>query len=224
MSYLQKIDIEPFVFIHIPKTAGTSCINALEQRLTKKLVVKDYGIDSLQTSPIVKNTVYNDKKFLLLEEIIRGQFKFFTGHFHAFKYLDIFNSRVKWCNFIREPIQRVISEYYHLQRNNIYCGSLEEFCSQSVNCNCQSKLIPPLKLEDFYLVGITEHYQDSLELFNHLTKLALPCLQANISKVNLSDRYQIDPTLLKKLHNNNLQDLELYEQANKLLRSRLVQL
>lgn len=222
MSEYTDLDFKPLIFIHIPKTAGTSFRLAAQERINPKAILKDYGPNSQVTSQIILDTVYNKSKGKesLVNEIIQNKIQFLTGHFHAVKYLDIFDDNVRWCTFLRNPIQRVISEYHHLVGANTYDKPLDCFISEQANCSRQSQLISGLRLTDFYFVGITEYYNDSLELFNKITNLDFPYLKTNVRSKSV-DENQENIDLVKKMESNNVEDAQLYEAAKKLLQDRL---
>jgi tetratricopeptide (TPR) repeat protein len=223
MSNNNQINLEAIVFIHIPKTAGTSFRIAANHQFGTQVIIQDYGNKSPETSKIVFDTVYANKEDLLLSELVNNKIEFFTGHFPVNKYLNLLGTKVRWCTFLREPIQRVISEYNHFVKHRNYDKSLEEFCKVPRNYNLQSRLLAGLQLEDLYFVGITELYEGSLELFNQISGLKLPCLQLNKNRETLNDKYNIDSSVLEIIKSNNLQDLELYNRAKNLLQSRLSQ-
>ena len=212
----------PIVFVHIPKTAGTSFRLAAEARLGAQSILGDYGPRSPSTSRIVKETVYNEArgKAYLLDEIKRNRIDFLTGHFHVSKYLHLFRGKVRWCTFLRNPLPRTISEYLHVTREGDYAGSLEDYANEPANCNRQSKLISGLRLEDFYFVGLTERYAESLALFNNLTGWDLPHLQLNIGRRKAA-RHELGDELFNKMKEHNALDQELHDRASDLLDKRL---
>lgn len=221
MSDLNQINLEPLVFIHIPKTAGTSFRIAANHQFGSQAIVQDYGSKSQETSKVILDTVYSKKEKFLLPELIKNKTEFFTGHFPVNKYLNLFGKQTRWCTFLREPVQRVISEYHHFVKHRNYDKSLEEFCKVPRNYNLQSRLLAGLKIEDLYFVGITELYEGSLALFNQISGLEFPCLQLNKNRKTLDSRYNIDRAILDLVQSNNLQDIELYNRAKTLLQSRL---
>lgn len=223
MSNYKDLDFQPLIFIHIPKTAGTSFRVAANQIIGLEAIINDYDVNSQETSQIVKDTVYNPKKGkkFLVDEIVQNRIQFFSGHFHAAKYLDIFDNHVRWCTFLRDPIQRVISEYFHVVKYSNYDKSLEYFGNEPQNCNRQSQLISGIQLKEFYFVGITELYQDSLNVFNKATNLNFPYIQANKNPQKFKNQNQVDSRVLKIIEDNNIQDIAIYNKANKLLQERL---
>jgi hypothetical protein len=124
------VDQRKIIFLHLPKTGGTTLVNMLHQK---------YG---LQQSQII----IGDKDSQL-RQAINKQIPFIHGHFsfHIIKVLrlhDYFSATV-----LREPVARVISRYVHLQyseeprlvaERHTYAG-FEEYLESSyaVNWQCQ---------------------------------------------------------------------------------------
>jgi hypothetical protein len=214
MSEIETMENPPFVFIHIPKTAGTSFRIGVQEKFNDKSIIMDYKQHSNKTSQVIQDTVYSNQKHLLVNEIIqRNKIKFITGHFTASKYLDIFDTNVRWCTFFRDPIQRVISEYNHLVSRYGYDKSLQEFCILPNNCNKQFNAISGIKLDDFFFFGITEYYNESITLFNKLTNMDISSIKQNIGRKIIDCQYNLNTDLLELIQNNNLKDIELYQQA-----------
>jgi len=84
--------------------------------------------------------------------------------------------------------------------------------------NHQAQFISELDLENFFFIGITEYYQESVSIFNQLTNLKLLNLQTNLNPdKKLQDNYQISQNLLKLIKKFNQKDIILYNQAQNIL-------
>lgn len=209
-----SISYKPLVFLHIPKTAGTSFRTALQGTFTEKEILKDYGDESSETSQIIIQEAENSG--VILPYIVENKVVFITGHFHISKYLALFQDDVHWCTFLRNPIDRIISEYNHLVTNNIYNDSFTKFYRQHSQINRQTKLMNGVLLEEFFFIGITEEYTLSLKLFNHLTNGNIHTLELNINKSkDKTDSNNLDKEILIELKNLNSEDFKLYELAKK---------
>ncbi|MEA1983721.1 MAG: sulfotransferase family 2 domain-containing protein, partial [Campylobacterota bacterium] len=209
-----SISYKPLLFLHIPKTAGTSFRTALQEIYSKKETLQDYGDKSSETSHIIIKEAEN--RGVLIPYMIENKTAFITGHFHARKYLALLKDDVQWCTFLRDPIDRVLSEYNHLVANNTYHVSFTAFYRQHPQINRQTKLMSGLSLEEFFFIGITEEYTLSIKLFNYLTNSNIPSLELNINRnKNKTVSNSLDKETLKELKNLNAKDYKLYELAKK---------
>lgn len=90
-----------YFFLHVPKTAGTSLFKVFTDILGKENVK---AIESL-------TSVTND-----IEKI--NKFQFIGGHFAYSDYLKYIGKDRNTLTFLRNPVERFISQYYYL-RNNV---------------------------------------------------------------------------------------------------------
>src|SRR5690348_12726604 len=102
------------VFMHIPKTAGTSLRLALEQTLKDHLVLRDYG-DEPETTPELYELVYQRGRLCEFRERFNEKDRgiLLTGHFPtvegnrsaprgAARYWEYFNAE-SFITFLRHP-------------------------------------------------------------------------------------------------------------------------
>lgn len=207
-----------FLFFHIPKTAGTSFRKSAEQYFGCHQICRDYGVAEPTTSEIVRQYIYQNENWNQFKEELRNNnFIMVAGHPHMAKSLEkilqykaLFH-RVKTVIFVRDPIQRLISEYYHHQRSNrLFHKSLEEYAIDNNHANRLFKLIKKIGIEDTF-IGITEKYQESLELFNQKFGFNLKYLESNLNRKQLKSRYEIDSKLLDKIIEINQKDIHTYK-------------
>ncbi len=198
------------VFIHIPKTGGTSFRAAAEIYFGSSSVERDYGTDDPYTTDIVHETVYSNRIEALPAAMEQAFTRMLAGHFHAAKYLQLFTNRIRWCTFLRDPVQRVISEHRHLVGQQRYHHSLEYFCNTEAECNKQTRLMQGIAVEDRYFVGVAEHFRESIQAFNDLAGAGLEYTETNMARASLSDAYEVSDHLLQTIEANNSSDLALY--------------
>ena len=103
MPYYQKINT---LFIHIPKTGGTSLELILKKK--KKNIIKLY---SGYTNNIMPNKYLRKKS--LQHQLLIDLYKFR-------KKLNIkFNKKIKILSIVRNPYTRIISDLFHFRKINI---------------------------------------------------------------------------------------------------------
>ena len=99
----KKLNVENvFIGVHIPKTAGVTLIKILE---------KEFGFDKFQqTTNLQRNA---DLGIPFIEELHdTSNYKVLFGHQVDEKTLfQFFNRNIYLFTFIREPIQRILSQY-----------------------------------------------------------------------------------------------------------------
>lgn len=201
------------VFIHIPKTAGTSFRVGLEKVISQEKFAYDYGADGYLTSHFIRELIYKENNFLKTkQQISTAGISILAGHFHASKYLSDF-AECSFCTFLRDPIQRTISEYKHLVKHEGYQESLESFASNAEYRNRQSQLLALLPLHKIGFLGITERYAESLNLFRLQFEVTLSHEYTNIARDNLNTQHLESEEAMSILEENNQEDIALYQQA-----------
>ncbi|WP_169727814.1 sulfotransferase family 2 domain-containing protein [Desulfovibrio inopinatus] len=102
----------PFFFLHIPRTAGTTLNSILKNNFEEHEILSIYREDD-----------YKQKRILSAEE--RDQLKLIQGHLFLQSYTPptIYSIPVNVFTFLRDPVQRLISEYVFLKtwpNNHLY--------------------------------------------------------------------------------------------------------
>lgn len=212
--------MSPLYFVHIPKTAGTSFRKACETFFGLRHVVYDYADDSNETSSFIMDIIYGDGDRLdFLKHIESREAKFLSGHVHADKYLHLFGA-ANTVVFLRDPVQRTVSEYQHFVRHNKYDGDLRSFYTQPRYINRQSRLLQGAPLEALGFVGLTEDYHNSLEQINHCYGIDVKPVELNRGRTKKQDAYKLSDEVIKEIEALNETDLLLYETAKSILKAR----
>lgn len=198
-----------YVFVHIPKTAGTSFKKGLDKVIGKNKIAYDYGQDSKDTSDSVIRYIYNKDKSAF-EEL--ESHTIIAGHFCADKYHKYFPG-AKFITFVRNPVERAWSEFMHVKRHYGYRHSFEEFVMNPEQRNQMVSYFGKLSIDDFEFIGLTSEYKRSLDIFKDKCGLCLPEYNYNRGsgrKILLSQEE------VKLVEEYNAADIVLYNNIRKL--------
>ena len=213
-------DDSPLFFIHVPKTAGTSFRKGLEQALGNAALCYDYAEDAPETSDLVRQYLYRQQDpFRFSEAFEASDARVIAGHVPANKYIDLIGTR-RTLTFLRDPVQRVISEYWHFVRHQGWQDSLEAFYRKPRFINRQSKMLQGVPLEALGFIGLTERYAQSLEQLNRCFGLTVENLALNSAPDKQAPAYELHSPQLEEVRRLNRQDIALYEQALQLFEQR----
>lgn len=213
----------PLFFVHIPKTAGTSFRLGAEQSFGKPAIAYDYGKASPETSPLVQEYLYEGEAspdFWAFAQACRQQTtRMVAGHVMVRRFVSVFGAS-QTLTFMREPLQRMASEYAHFVRNYGYQGSFRDFYSRPLMHNRQSRILHGVDLEAIGFVGFTEHYADSLAMLNARFGTSIALRTDNRGKPSLEAEHAIEPDDETELRQLNASDIVQYRQALALFEAR----
>ena len=205
---------DPLIYLHIPKTAGTSFRVSAEKYFGEHNVLRDYGADSNNTSADIIESFYDADDLTDLSERGRSK-KFLCGHFSLPRYREVFpDSPV--VTFFRDPIKRVISEFVHFTNHYDYRGSLEDFYKNPKFQNRQHHSLGGAKCTDLDFYGLTEKFDKSLRLFNKRYDTQL--LTSSLNKGSYGPSSIVKPTArqIQEIAHLNQADMAVYAQAEKM--------
>jgi hypothetical protein len=227
------------IFLHIPKTAGTTLNCLLDKQYPSKYSCKIH-------SPYPHNFQDELNK---ISRVQKEEINFFKGHM-AFGLHKILPQPSTYITMLRDPVERVISLYYFILRTpdhylyNLvreHQMSLKECISSRISSeleNGQTRLLSgnlelaknqmgsfepssPEWLEaakknlenNFTAFGITERFDESLILFKRKLGWRLPLyVKHNVNK-NRPMKETISPDVIRLIEKNNELDIELYNYA-----------
>ena len=213
-----------FVFIHIQKSAGTSFWTMLRRHKTKDKQYK--GINYLFAYP------KHEKKWIKkMEKGVRKnyfRYNFIRGNF-PYQSVLFLKKEHDWklVTWIRDPIDRLISNYNHSvyrptphkEEKNLRQKSLEmvekmdivEYSKFMSNFTTRSTGHNP-KIFDF--IGVVEEHDKSIKRFNSQFKSRLP-LGVKLNTNNWQPRVEVSQELREELRQDHLEDYEFYNKVIK---------
>lgn len=226
-----------WVSVHLPKTAGTSFRETLQQIAGRNLFLdyQDRPLGSEYTRRRLGNLKADHKRYRRIVAALRGAKApvIVHGHFLAPKYDPLFPGSIGLI-WLRHPIQRLVSHYHHWQRHpdpehdvsrwmQAEQAGLEELAAHPRMRNLYTRFLCSKRLDAFGFIGISEEYERSIRLFRKI--FALPdgpagAVMANANPHRSQEGYRIEPESLERIEKHHEQDLEIYQQGRRLFRER----
>lgn len=211
------------IFVHIPKTAGTSFKGLLNKVYSPSETIT---IDSSEWYRDANFTNLSNRSCLPGAQQIKppSHIKYIVGHFNADRFIDIY-PEATYITWVRDPIQRLISNYNYYLKGGTYYGQmndqkrtydlidLETYCTHKLNINTMSQQIN-IPLSKFKFIGIVEKYEEEIIRFKELTGIDITndSNYANINpdKKNVKESYSINEQQKQKLITLHDRDYKLY--------------
>jgi hypothetical protein len=212
------------VSMHLPKTAGTS-FRLFLQELYGEGFRSMY--EEKETAPRLLHTVKLKERDRCLH-----------GHFQATAYEEKLPGAIK-LTWLRDPVERVVSSYFqYLRQPEEARGSQfsERFFTEGWGLmdfarseEIRYQLVwyfDAVPLEDFFFVGITECYEQSLDLLRYQLKQDGPAQFHNVNRNprrHPSSFYELSTGQRRNLESILEWDLDLYWRARYRLEKQLKQ-
>ncbi len=207
------------ISVHIPKCGGTSFRHVLRDIYGESLWL-NYGaiFSQPQAAP----------------GLIPGGTRCIHGHFLGDAF-DELVPRPRLVTWLRHPVERVVSNYYHFLRSpdprDTCCRdliekglSLEQFAELDWMRNEATRYMAGKPVEAFEFVGILERFNDSLRVFGEIFGLPVPGdpPRANVNPDRTGDTYPLTARTYEHILSLNLRDLMTYDTAAAMLDCRVV--
>lgn len=231
------------LFIHIPKTAGTTLRSIIIKEYHPKIwyLYTKYREKPLNRQSIIEKIKKNHHLKCICGHIGFGIWSPYTGESVLTHYQP--ERPITYISMLRDPIDQVISHYYFLQtiflpRNDpnhiLLKTSFEEFIKMKQYTNLQTLYIAGGSLDlqmakenitkHFKVVGITERFNESV----FLMKKELGWKNIHYKKQNITPNRPSKDTLsrhvIDMIKKYNQLDIELYHYARQLLERKIASL
>ena len=213
--------MSPLFFIHVPKTAGTSFRKAAEHYFSKEKICYDYGEKQPETSPLIREFIYQKNDLFGLKSTLKQHnISMLGGHVSARRFAPIVNQD-RILTFVREPVSRLVSEFKHFKRHYNFQGELADFIKRPEFVNRQFRMLQGYPPHMLGFIGITEHYSESLKLFNHLYQVDLQDLSLNMAGKEKAPAHALDEALIREIKKLNRQEIDHYQKCCELFYQRI---
>jgi hypothetical protein len=231
---LTVADREVVIFVHIPKTAGTTLNRIIEWQYNPLSI---FTVDPYR----IRATVQHFKR---LSEQRRRKFRMVRGHLR-YGIHEFVPGPVSYVTMLREPAARLLSSYHfilrrplhplhrRLKRDRLGVEDLIRLTPNKQNLQCQfiagineGGICDERTLEiakenltrSFRVVGLCERFQESLLLM--MTSFGWKVSFYENRKV-AKVRPSADPRVVDMIHEHNRHDVALYDFAKKLFEEQL---
>lgn len=198
------------ISIHIPKCGGTSFRTVLKRLYSDRLWL-NYGEVFAQ--------------YQARNELVPKQTACIHGHFLADAFDGVFpNSEL--VTWVRHPVQRVASRYYHLLRSpdmrDTCCLELHrrgltliEFAELDWMQNEMTRYLSGKTRQDFSFIGVSERFSESLKIFGEYMAVSLdiPPPMENVNPTRIRANYELTRRTHDRLLELNTRDMALYQES-----------
>ena len=212
----QGVGRRDIVFVHIPKTGGTSLRNMLRVAVPEALFLTDYG-GSPEASPEVRELIYGRQAL----ERLRARFDdshrgiILAGHFRASRYWNSFDAE-SFVTLIRNPVDRVLSDYNHAVAHYGYTISLREFAQAEERRNVIFKSLADIDLDRFGFIGMMEDFAAATNCLAKFIGAKLPIRYDNVGDYERTNPTScFDPSIRAMIAEFNPDDMEIYEKIRR---------
>jgi hypothetical protein len=198
-----------FVYVHIPKTGGTTFSGILENT---------FGISHCHAFHVRKNIF--DKNDFAFARMVFPRMRSLSGS-NLINPLELGIPGPFFATFMREPVARVLSHYQHIARYGRPMPFEEELRSNESMQNLTVKILAgglnlgraKVFLEKCGFIGFTDIFDFSLRILDKLSpyKLNLNYHPGQVAPNNsIKKKLEADPRAMEMTREFNRLDLELY--------------
>ena len=229
-------------YIHIPKTAGTSVIRIFEKQIYQSRFKRINPTRDIHPKKFLKDAPNYLKGYSPKES---SKIDLIAGHFNHGVHKAI-SETFSYLTILRNPVERVISEYFYMKQMGFFHQSvimdeslsLEDYLHHKDTYylnNLQTRMLSgtsydmgdelnesnykaALKnLQDLNAVGLTERLPETLALFYLKLKWSrVPVIKSINKNLSRPDTYSIQEECIKKIIEREQFDIRLYHEAEKI--------
>lgn len=218
------MDREALIFLHIPKTAGTTLNRIIESQYSPFAI---FTIDPYGIRPTVK-------RLKELPERRRRRLRVVRGHM-PFGIHEFLPQGATYITMLREPVARVLSAYYFVlrrplnplhrklkkerlrvedclrlfpHRQNLQCRFIAGIGDAAIDDERLLDIAKQNLTTSFSVVGICERFEESLILISKRFGWEIPFYE---NQRVLKNRPAVEPHLADLIKEHNRLDIELYD-------------
>jgi hypothetical protein len=210
--------------LHVPKAGGNSFRQLLQKEFGERVML-DYGdwagfkVPEALERCRIRTLQMRSRRNELLEKYDKTH-----GHFVADTYLGLF-PKEDFVAFFRDPYQQAVSHYCFLVRNpqrehleermlHEAKMTLHDYLSWDAFHDHQRQYLGSLSIDDLAMVGLSEEFYRSVELFNSTFGCRLRGESfLNVNPDHQGAPYKIDEDVRKAVDKYRAADVDLYRRA-----------
>lgn len=215
-----------FIFNHIPKCGGSSLKRVLEKKFRiypeyppHEFHFKNPEILEMKILEFKNNRVNHHR--VKPWQLISGHYQN-EGYEITQRFPDLYtNPRIHLITFLRDPFLHRLSMYVYSKKKDLAFVrnlTIKEYVLKEINffgkaLNCDSSNYKEI-LDNYFFIGLTEKYQQSLNLLGELLNIKLPSQPPHVNRtdsINSLDEFSSKDIEEFKLLNQL--DYQIYEYA-----------
>lgn len=205
--------VKDVVFVHIPKTAGTSMRNMLVAALPAATKIFHYHEDTAKISGTFTNAftsgIVTPEKLLAHRSTLRrDQQLLVCGHFPVSDLTRAFHP-ASFVTFLRDPVDRVVSNYRYSVKSGTFAGSFADFYESADQINVQCRQLRGADLRDIGFIGLVERMPEMVRALSRHLGVELRPRVDNVT--SHFPRLPIDAATRSRILALNHDDLCLYQ-------------